>query len=137
MKDGCTNLDKNLFFCVLKATDEKSRNRSRIRRSVVRIYGSGSYKNVMGAQRCRKADFSTRNSVFQLKITFSASILLAGLSHVTALALAVRHSTLNRNPIYVFPKMKLRGLVPNSCISSICERFVYSQDWSAYLAAAK
>ena len=40
-------------------------------------------------------------------------------------------------PIYVFPKMKLRGLVPNSCISSICERFVYSQDWSAYLAAAK
>jgi hypothetical protein len=50
-------------------------------------------------------------------------------------------------PIYVFPEMKLRGLVtvfpkqdynvsqfPHTCI---CERFNYSQDRSAYIAATK
>jgi hypothetical protein len=50
-------------------------------------------------------------------------------------------------PIYVFPEMKQDGLVisktelqcsvsqfPHSCIY---ERFIYSQDWSAYFAAAK
>jgi hypothetical protein len=32
------------------------------------------------------------------------------------------------------PEMNLRGLVPDP---SICEQFIYSQDWSAYIAAAK
>jgi hypothetical protein len=56
------------------------------------------------------------------------------------------------NPIYckcldsidVFPEMKLRGLLfskQNSVSqfphSFICERFIYSQDWSAYFAVAK
>ena len=41
------------------------------------------------------------------------------------------------NPIYVFPKMKLCGLVLIPIHSCICEQFIYSQDWSAYLAAAK
>ncbi len=36
-----------------------------------------------------------------------------------------------KNSIYIFPEMKLRGLDPNSYIH------VYSQDRSAYLAAAK
>ncbi len=39
------------------------------------------------------------------------------------------------NPICVFPEMKLCGLVPNSYIHVICERFTYSQDRFAYLAA--
>jgi hypothetical protein len=37
--------------------------------------------------------------------------------------------------IYVFPEVKLRGLVPIAT-SCIYERFVYSQDRSAYFAAA-
>ncbi len=50
-------------------------------------------------------------------------------------------------PIYLFPEMKLRCLIisktelkcslsqfPHSCI---CERFIYSQDWSASFATAK
>jgi hypothetical protein len=50
-------------------------------------------------------------------------------------------------PIYVFPEMKQGGLVISKtelqCSvsqfqhSCICERFIYSQDWSAYFAAAK
>ncbi len=41
-----------------------------------------------------------------------------------------------KNPINVFPEMKLQGLCPNSH-SCICEWLIYSQDLSAYLAAAK
>jgi hypothetical protein len=42
------------------------------------------------------------------------------------------------NPIYVFPEMKLRGLVPNSYNHvSVSDLYIYSQDLSAYLAAAK
>ncbi len=50
-------------------------------------------------------------------------------------------------PVYIFPEMKLPGLViskkellcsviqfPHSCV---CEQFLYSHDWSAYFAAAK
>jgi hypothetical protein len=33
--------------------------------------------------------------------------------------------------------MKLCGLVLIPIHSCICEQFIYSQDWSAYLAAAK
>ncbi len=44
---------------------------------------------------------------------------------------AYMHGT--QNPIYVFPEMKLRGLVP----TSIGEWFIYYQDQSAYLDAAK
>ncbi len=51
-------------------------------------------------------------------------------------------------PIYVFPEIKLHGLViskqnynvlsPNFYIHScICEQFIYSQDQSAYFATAK
>jgi hypothetical protein len=40
-----------------------------------------------------------------------------------------KHCT--ENPIYVFPKKELCGLSPNFF------RFIYSQDWSTYLAAAK
>jgi hypothetical protein len=38
------------------------------------------------------------------------------------------------NHIYVFPEMKLRGLVPSAYIN-VYEQFIYSQDRSAYLAA--
>jgi hypothetical protein len=41
--------------------------------------------------------------------------------------LIILHCT--ENPIYVFPEMILRGLVPDS--------YIHSQDRSAYLAAAK
>ncbi len=41
------------------------------------------------------------------------------------------------NLIYVFPEMKLRGPHSQFLHSCICERFKYSQDRSAYLAAAK
>jgi hypothetical protein len=41
------------------------------------------------------------------------------------------------NPIYVFPEMKLRSLVPSFLYACICEQFIHSQDRSAYLAAAK
>jgi hypothetical protein len=41
------------------------------------------------------------------------------------------------NLIYVFPEMKLRGPHSQFLQSRICERFKYSQDQSAYLAAAK
>jgi hypothetical protein len=36
-----------------------------------------------------------------------------------------------------FPEIKLRGLVPNFPYSYIWERFIYSQDQSTYIAAAK
>ncbi len=55
----------------------------------------------------------------------------------------IRHvsiqSTLYENPILVFSEMKLHSLVSNSYIhvSLIFERFICSQDQSAYLAAAK
>jgi hypothetical protein len=35
---------------------------------------------------------------------------------------------------YVFPEIKLRGLIPN--FSCIWKRFIYSQDRSAYFVAA-
>jgi hypothetical protein len=38
-----------------------------------------------------------------------------------------------QNPIYVFPEIKLRGFISNSYMHM---HFIYSQDWSAYLAAA-
>jgi hypothetical protein len=38
--------------------------------------------------------------------------------------------------IYVFPEIKLRGFVPNSCIR-VSVTDIYFQDQSAYLAAAK
>jgi hypothetical protein len=38
------------------------------------------------------------------------------------------------NPIYVFLEMELRGLIPTLFIY---ERFIYSQDRSAYLDEAK
>ncbi len=43
------------------------------------------------------------------------------------------------NTIYVFPEMKLRGLVHNSYIylMYLSEQFIYSQGQSACLAAAK
>jgi hypothetical protein len=41
------------------------------------------------------------------------------------------------NPIHVFSEMKLRGLVPQFPHSYFCERFIYSQDRSAYLTEAK
>ncbi len=41
---------------------------------------------------------------------------------------------LYRKSDYVFPEMKLWGLVPNACI---CEGFIYFPDRSAYLTAAK
>ncbi len=41
------------------------------------------------------------------------------------------------NPIYVFPEMKLQGLVSNSYIHVSVSNFIYSQDLSAYLAAAE
>jgi hypothetical protein len=40
-----------------------------------------------------------------------------------------------KNPIYVFPELKLHNLVPN--FPTFCKQFIYSQDRSAYLAAAK
>jgi hypothetical protein len=36
------------------------------------------------------------------------------------------------NPIYVLPEKKLRGLSLKFLHSCICERFIYSQDWSNY-----
>ncbi len=39
------------------------------------------------------------------------------------------------NQIFVFPEMKLPGFVPNSFFH--VSVFIYSQDWSAYLATAK
>ncbi len=51
------------------------------------------------------------------------------------------HSSVHctENLIYVFPEKELRGLSPNSYIqhSCVCERFIYSQDRSTCLAAAK
>ncbi len=42
------------------------------------------------------------------------------------------------NPIYVFPEMKLRGLVTSSYTHvSVSDFYVYFKDQSAYLAAAK
>jgi hypothetical protein len=42
------------------------------------------------------------------------------------------------NPIYLFPEIKLRGLVPYSFShASVSDFFIYSQDQSAYLAAEK
>jgi hypothetical protein len=40
------------------------------------------------------------------------------------------------NPTYVFPEMKLRGLVPNSYLH-VSVSYFYFQDRSAHLAAAK
>ncbi len=41
-----------------------------------------------------------------------------------------------QDPLYVFPEMKLRGLVLNFHIHvCICERFIYYHDWSTYFAA--
>jgi hypothetical protein len=68
-------LRQKTFLCILKAT-EKSRNRSRIRNSVVRIRGSGSYKNVTDPQHCQKADFSTRKSAIQLKNQLYSAFIL-------------------------------------------------------------
>ena len=42
------------------------------------------------------------------------------------------------NPIYVFLFWELRGLGPNFHIyTCVCERFIYSQDWSTYFPAAE
>jgi hypothetical protein len=41
------------------------------------------------------------------------------------------------NPIFVFPEVKLRGLVLSSYIHVFVSNKIYSQDRSAYLAAAK
>jgi hypothetical protein len=44
---------------------------------------------------------------------------------------SILHCT--QNPIYVYPEMKLRGLVPNSYIYlSVSDLYIYSQDRSAY-----
>jgi len=45
------------------------------------------------------------------------------------------HLHCTKNPIYVFPEIKLPGLISQFLHSSICEQFIYSQDRSAYLAA--
>ncbi len=47
--------------------------------------------------------------------------------HVEYLLVKLKlHST--ENPIYAFSDMKLHGLVPNSYIHVICERFIDFQD---------
>ncbi len=45
-----------------------------------------------------------------------------------------RHYTENSRQI--FPKMKLRGLIPNAYIQ-VSVRFIYAHDWSAYSAVGK
>ncbi len=42
-----------------------------------------------------------------------------------------------KNPIYVFPEMKLHGLVPSSYNNVPVSNLYIPQDWSAYLAATK
>jgi hypothetical protein len=66
------------------------------------------------------------------------SLLSAGstlLLHQHMLQLVPLQLHCTENPNYVFPEKKLRGLNPNSYIH--VERFIYSQDWSTYVAAAK
>ncbi len=55
------------------------------------------------------------------------------LNHYLALDINL-HCTENSKQI--FPEMKLRSLIPNFCIS-ICERFIYSLDRSAYFAVLR
>jgi hypothetical protein len=80
-----------------------------------------------------KLTFLPEIGIFSLKIIFSESILLVWLRPVTTLALAVRRSTLYHNPTYVFPEMKLRGLVPNSYIHVSVSDLIFP---GAYLAAS-
>ena len=47
-----------------------------------------------------------------------------------------RYTATKKNPVYVFPEKALRGLSP-SFHSCVCERFMYSQDWSTYFPAAE
>jgi hypothetical protein len=54
--------------------------------------------------------------------------------YVEFLFTPIPHCT--KNPIYVFPEMKLRDLVPSAYIH-VSVRFIYSQDHSAYFTAAK
>ncbi len=46
------------------------------------------------------------------------------------------HLHCKEDPIYGFPEMKLRGLVPNFHILCFCERFIYTLDRTTCLAAA-
>ena len=45
--------------------------------------------------------------------------------------------TVTENLVYIFPEMKLRGLVPSSYIHVTVSDLYISRDWSAYLAAPK
>ncbi len=45
--------------------------------------------------------------------------------------------TVTENPIYIFPEMKLRVFVPDPYSQVSVSDFIYSQDRSAFLAAAK
>jgi hypothetical protein len=55
----------------------------------------------------------------------------------TASPLEWSYHAMQKNSIYVFPEIKLRGLSPNFYIFYLCERFtsIYSHDRSAYSAA--
>jgi hypothetical protein len=39
----------------------------------------------------------------------------------------------NDNPIYIFPEKELRGLSSQFPHLYVCERFIYSQDWSTHI----
>jgi hypothetical protein len=56
---------------------------------------------------------------------------------LSMLSVYMFYTDYTENLIYVFPEMNLCGLVDNSYHSCICEGFIFSQNWSAYLAAAK
>jgi hypothetical protein len=67
------------------------------------------------------------------------SLTKSGFNHFcngnTSLGRLSLHCT--ENPIYMFLEMKLRGLVSNSYIHCICERFIFSQDRSTYCGCSK